>query len=147
MSFPVTKLIKSWSWASPPGLQNSQIHVLTLCHMTAEQEEGVRYSERMGSWLEGLSLNLATTAAIDLEFRLKFSNPHFISTGYWWNFIIIIQLVLHIHGFYFHEFNPPQVKNSWKKKKIQKVLKCKTWMCYILAMIYLAFIWYFQLVT
>ena len=85
--------------------------------MTAEQEEGVRYSERMGSWLEGLSLNLATTAAIDLEFRLKFSNPHFISTGYWWNFIIIIQLVLHIHGFYFHEFNPPQVKNSWKKKK------------------------------
>lgn len=78
MSFLVTKLIKSWSWASPPGLQNSQIHVLTLCHMTAEQEEGVRCSKRMGSWLEGLSLNLATVAAIDLEFRLKFSNPHFI---------------------------------------------------------------------
>ena len=51
---------------------------------------------------------------------------------------ISIQSALRIRRFHTHGFNLPHIKSIWEKK-FQKVPKSKTWICHVLAAIYIAF--------
>ena len=56
-----------------------------------------------------------------------------------------LQSALHIFGFYIHRFNQLQIQNILKK--IQRLPKSKTGVCYMLATIYIVYMFYLQLFT